>query len=137
MDRVFLDANILFSVAYLKESGLLELWKLGQNKHDLVLITSTYALEEAKRNLSASAQRSRLNKLIKAVEVVEEGPVRTLVSEIKLNEKDRPIMAAAIRAKAIHLLTGDFKHFGPYFGQTISGVAILPPAEYLKTHSET
>lgn len=136
MDRVFLDANVLFSAAYLKDSGLLKLWELGQKKRNIVLITSTYAIAEAQGNLSTSAQRSRLNKLTKMIGVVDELSEQSLTAEIKLNEKDRPILAAAIRARATHLLTGGFKHFGPYFGQTISDVFILPPAAYLGTSSK-
>jgi uncharacterized protein len=50
---------------------------------------------------------------------------------VKLPDKDRPILLAAIGAGATHLLTGDFRHFGPYYGERIEGVLILPPGEYL------
>jgi hypothetical protein len=52
----------------------------------------------------------------------------------KLPENDRPILWAAITVRATHLLSGDFKAFGRFYGQTIQGVAIMPPAEYLKKH---
>ena len=48
MDRVFLDANVLYSAAYLSQSRLRELWDLS----DAELLTSPYALEEVRRNLS-------------------------------------------------------------------------------------
>ena len=51
---------------------------------------------------------------------------------IELPDKDKPIFAAAVTSGATHLLTGDFRHFGPYYGQTIGGVHILPPAHYLQ-----
>ncbi len=35
--------------------------------------------------------------------------------------KDEPIFLAALLAQATHLLTGDLKHFGHYFGQTVAG----------------
>ena len=44
--------------------------------------------------------------------------------------KDRPILVAAIAAQATHLLTGDFKHFGPLYGKRIHGVLILSPSTY-------
>lgn len=57
----------------------------------------------------------------------KEGPL-----PVPLPEKDRPILLAAIEAKATHLLTGDLKHFSSYYGKTIEGVLILPPSDYLK-----
>lgn len=56
-----------------------------------------------------------------------------IFSTVVLPDKDRPILLAAIDARATHLLTGDFRHFGPYYGQTLEGVLILPPGEYLRT----
>jgi len=43
-----------------------------------------------------------------------------------------PILLAAIEARADYLLTGDFRHFGPYFGKKIEGVTIISPAQYFK-----
>jgi uncharacterized protein len=53
-----------------------------------------------------------------------------------LPEKDQLILLAAIGAGATHLLTGDFRHFGPYYGERIQGVHILPPGDYLSLRSE-
>ena len=47
MDRLFLDANILFSAAYRLGAGLLRLWRL----REVQLMTSDYALKEAQVNL--------------------------------------------------------------------------------------
>ena len=52
-------------------------------------------------------------------------------NDVKLPDKDRPVPLAAIGAGATHLLTGDFQHFGPYYGERIEAVLILPPGEYL------
>jgi hypothetical protein len=54
----------------------------------------------------------------------------TLPRGVRLPEKDMPILLAAIDGGATHLLTGDREHFGLYFRKEISGVLILPPAEY-------
>lgn len=43
------------------------------------------------------------------------------------------LFSAAIGARATHLLTGDTKDFGRYYGQTFAGVLILPPAMYRRT----
>ena len=45
-DKLFLDANILFSVAY-GSPGLDRLWKLAKKGH-CELIASQYVIEEAK-----------------------------------------------------------------------------------------
>ena len=42
-----MDANILFSAAYRSDAGLKRLWKLPGAR----LITSAYAVEEARRNM--------------------------------------------------------------------------------------
>jgi len=49
-----------------------------------------------------------------------------------LAAKDRPILLAAIRVGAKYLLTGDKTRFGPYFGQVLGGVTVLPPSEYFR-----
>jgi len=59
MDRLFLDANILFSAAYRAKAGLLVFWKLKS----VVLCSSRYAVEEARINLDEEAQRRRLDEL--------------------------------------------------------------------------
>ncbi len=134
MDLVFLDANILFSAAYRSDAGLKRLWKLPGAR----LITSAYAAEEARRNLGYPEQREDLAGLLDSVEVVTTAlPAEHLLySTVKLPEKDQPILLAAIGAGATHLLTGDFRHFGPFYGERIQGVLILPPADYLSLRGE-
>jgi predicted nucleic acid-binding protein len=127
MDRLFLDANILFSAAYRPDAGLLQLWRI---RH-VELYSSRYALAEAEINLSDHVQRKRLKDLSGSLRLVESrSPM--LPRGIVLPQKDAPILIAAIEAHATHLLTGDVRHFGPYFGRKIGGVTILLPAEYLK-----
>jgi hypothetical protein len=127
MHRLFLDANILFSAAYRPESGLLVLWKL---KH-ATLLSSPYAIEEAQRNLADDIQRSRLARLIASIE-----QVRTIASQqssVELPAKDEPILRAALAGRSTHLLTGDVKHFGKFFGKKILGILVLTPAQYLSS----
>lgn len=128
MDRLFLDANILFSAAYRPDAGVTRLWTLP----DPVLLTSDYAIEEARRNLSELDQLERLDELLQSVEripAVSQDP--QLRADIKLREKDWPILGGAVAAGATHLITGDVTDFGAYFGKKFLGVMILPPAEYL------
>lgn len=131
MDRVFLDANVLFSAAYRVHSGLLRSWKLA----GVELLTSSYALEEARRNLVDDAQRERLTTLLTEVRVVEEALPSETAMDVELPEKDWPILAAAIRSRATHLLTGDKTHFGKYFGRRLKGILVLTPGEYLRLRS--
>jgi predicted nucleic acid-binding protein len=127
MDRLFLDANVLFSAAYRTDARLLQLWKLK----DVALCSSRYALEEARINLADEDQRVRLNGLSGVIHLFEAG-YGALPRGISLPEKDVPILLAAIEGRATHLLTGDIRHFGPYFGRKIEGIAIVLPGEYLK-----
>ena len=127
MDRLFLDANVLFSAAYRPDSGLLRLW---QHK-DILLCSSRYALEEARINLVEEDQRTRLTKLSAPVRLFDAGEGK-LPRSVSLPEKDAPIILAAIGARATHLLTGDIRHFRTYLGKKIEGIAIVLPREYLR-----
>jgi predicted nucleic acid-binding protein len=131
VDRVFVDANILFSAAYKPLSPLRQLWQLA----NVDLITSAQAVIEASNNLSKMrpARLADLTQLLQSVTIFPDPlPGFVLPTGINLPDKDKPILRAAIDAQATHLVTGDVKHFGRYYGQTISGVLILPPAQYLQ-----
>jgi uncharacterized protein len=132
MDRIFLDANVLFSAAYRANAGLLALWKL----RDATLCSSRYAIEEAKLNLEEDAQRRRLSRLTAALDIFDAGE-RELPPGITLPEKDWPILLAAIEARATHLVTGDLRHFGPYFGARVQGVLVATPAAYLRRQGKS
>jgi uncharacterized protein len=133
MDLIFLDANILFSAAYRPDAGLRRLWSLPGVRR----MTSVYAAEEARRNLSQPKQREELEELLGSVEIIATAAStgHPLFSTIELPDKDQPILLAAIGAGATHLLTGDFQHFGPHYGERIEGVLILPPGDYLSSRT--
>ena len=126
MDRLFLDANVLFSAAYRKDSALLCFWEL----EDVELVASAYALEEARRNLDREDQLRRLEKLVEGVRMVPESEI-ALPDGVALPQKDVPILQAALAAEASHLITGDRKDFGHYFGQKLGTTWILTPRDYL------
>jgi predicted nucleic acid-binding protein len=131
VDRVFLDANVLFSAAYRTDSGLRRLWR----RHETHLVTSSYALEEARRNLPES-RVGDLARLVEAVELLAAVPSHPMPPEVaSFPSKDQPILAAAVAARCTHLLTGDQTHFGPWFGKRLAGVMIMRPAEYLSSVS--
>lgn len=128
MDRLFLDANLLFSAAYRPGAGLLTLWKLK----GVVLCSSRYALEEARINLAELGQRQRLDELAKSLHFFD-GSSRELPRGVMLVEKDVPILLAAIEAQADYLLTGDIRHFGSYLGKKIEGVTVIAAGEYINS----
>jgi uncharacterized protein len=131
MDRVFLDANVLFSAAYMDESEFRLLWEL----EGVELWTSTYAADEALRSLGEKRPQrlAELRRLLSRIHVhASTGSERALPPGLPLEEKDRPVLAAAIEIRATHLLTGDKAHFGRYYGRLAGGVRILTPAEYLR-----
>ena len=130
VDRVFLDANVLFSAAYRPGAGLRRLWAV----EGAVLVTSDYAVEEATRNLPEPAQRRRLARLLGRVELVSgsfDGV--PLPSKVRLPEDDLPILRGAIAAHCTHLLTGNLRDFGKILGTRVGGVLIERPASYLGT----
>ncbi len=130
MDRLFLDANVLFSAAYREDAGVRRLWDIPR----ITLVTSEYAVEEARRNLASADQLGRLEALLEPIQVE---PARTLDpalrEDIKLREKDWPILGGAVAAGATHLITGDLRDFGPFMGQVVLGVLVLTPARYLNS----
>jgi uncharacterized protein len=124
--RIFLDANILFSAA--KSDGairrLLDL--LIKARH--VCCADGFVLEEARRNLVAKAPDGLavLDALLVRIEVAGAQPVDAAF-EVALPNKDRPVLAAAIRLGCAALVTGDRTHFGPLYGKTFRGVTIHSP----------
>jgi predicted nucleic acid-binding protein len=128
IDRIFLDANILFSVAY-GSPGLNRLWKSARQKRCMPF-ASNFVVEEARRNLFHPVQMERLEDYLSEVRIVPEVD-STLPCPIDLPDKDQPVLMAAISIKADYLITGDSTHFGKYFGHTINGVGICRPRDYL------
>jgi predicted nucleic acid-binding protein len=128
VDRVFLDANVLFSAAYRSDSGLAILWR----RAGASLLTSAYAVDEARRNLSEPDQHRRLDALVGACQIVPTPAAARLPEGLVLPADDEVIFLAAMAARATHLLTGDKTHFGRYYRRTIAGVLILPPGVYLR-----
>jgi hypothetical protein len=129
LDRVFLDANVLYAAAYWESSPLRRLWQLP----GVELWTCDYAAAEALGNLSED-RPGRVDELQRLIGLthLESRPSDEagLPRGVDLPAKDLPILLAAIRAQAHYLLTGDKMHFGPYFGQVVGGVRILPPSQY-------
>ena len=118
---IFLDANILFSAAY-GSPALERLWDEA-TRGRYPMIASHYVVEEARRNLDTANHRIALENCLSQVRLVPEADPG-IPCPIPLPEKDRPVLMAAVIARADCLVTGDLLHFGPFFGQRIQGVQI-------------
>lgn len=121
---------MLFSAAYRKDAGVRRLWGLPETE----LVTSAYAVEEARRNLGAPEQRADLEGLLGSVRVsnpLADPAGHPGIEASGLPEKDLPILRAAVAADATHLVTGDRRHFGALFGKKVAGVLVVRPADHL------
>ncbi|MCS5692887.1 PIN domain-containing protein [Cyanobium sp. FGCU-6] len=129
--RLFLDANVIFTAAHNPNGKAAFLISLAADA-GLQFITSDYALEEARRNLSRKAPDAlhSLDAMVDAFRVVPDYPA--LPCPDALPEKDRPIFRAA-RASADVLLTGDLRDFGPLMNapDRTDGLLIQTVAEFL------
>jgi predicted nucleic acid-binding protein len=126
--RVFLDANVLFSAA--KSNGAVRelLRRVRAAGHELC--ADAYVVAEARRNLErkAPAEAATLDALLSNMEVAP-FQLTELPADIveRLPEKDRPVLAAALRQRCDVLVTGDRTHFGLLYGTSVGGVAIHSP----------
>lgn len=135
MDRLFLDANVLYSAAHLELAGLARLWSLD----DAQLLSSAYAIDEARRNLAMDRPEAvpRLKRLLESVSTVDTPQGLALPETIRLDANDQPILLAAIHGRADCLLTGDARHFQHLYGRRIEGVLVLRPAQYFERRRRT
>ena len=111
MKRLFLDANVLFTAAHNPNGKAAFLISLGRSGL-FQLVTSTYAREEARRNL----ERKYPNGLTAFERILLDIHIIKTTSDLScpagLPEKDLPIYLAAHACKADVLLTGDLRDFG-------------------------
>jgi hypothetical protein len=126
--RVFLDANVLFSAA--KSDGAVRqlLRLLLERGHECW--ADAYVVAEARRNLAAKGPGAVevLDALLPHLHLAaatQDTAATTLVAW--LPEKDRPVLAAAIRLRCDALVTGDRTHFGAGYGRDFGGVVIHSP----------
>lgn len=126
--RVFLDANILFSAA--KTDGAVRrlLHFLVEQGHECC--ADAYVVTEARRNLIAKGPQALavLDALLPHLRVVPASlaPGATPLVDW-LPEKDRPVLAAAIRLGCDAVVTGDRTHFGAGYGKAFGGVTLHSP----------
>lgn len=133
--KLFLDANILFTAAYSEKGVSRSLFQLA-DAGLCNLVTSAYAADEAGRNLAVKAPGAiaTFEILRKKVEIVREPALATVTRMAKLPmvDKDAPVMAAAVEAKADVLVTGDRRDFGHLYNKVVEGVLVLTPVDALE-----
>jgi predicted nucleic acid-binding protein len=126
--RVFLDANILFSAAK-SDGAVRELLRLLLDSGHECWVDD-YVVIEARRNLTAKEPDALIafEALLKRLGI---SPAQAPGPELKLvnwlPEKDRTVLAAAMRLRCDALVTGDRTHFGPGYGKLFAGVTIHSP----------
>jgi predicted nucleic acid-binding protein len=134
--RLFLDANILFSAAHSPNGGARQLFELAA-AGKCELVSSRHAVLEAQRNLrlKSSSTRKQVNEVLQSLELFPDVG-SSLVSwaiGLGLPDNDAPILAAAAAAESDLLVTGDRKHFGHLFGETVGRVKVVSLVEALET----
>jgi uncharacterized protein len=132
LTRLLLDANVLFTAAHNPSGKVALSIDLGVQGYWEVM-TSSYAIEEAQRNISIKFPDylKRFETLVSRVIKVPSRSGRNCPAP--LPEKNRPILEVAIQYKATHLLTGDVKDFGPFMNNSdlTGGVLIQTVSEFL------
>lgn len=131
---VFLDANVIFSAAHTPEGRSAALFALARRRL-CRLVSSRYAMEEARRNLvrKKPVALDRLDLLTRWVHLCAEADAARLDQARSVglaDPMDVPVLAAAI-GRADILVTGDRKHFGPWMNKEIQGLTVLGLADVL------
>lgn len=131
-DRVFADANVLFSASYKPDHDFLFFWTSLRAK----MLTSQYAADEVRRNVGSSAHLERLQGILAETEIVGAEEQQREHGKIILPAKDMPILSGALRGQSRLLVTGDKAHFGAYYGRLLEVpygfLTIIEPAALLR-----
>lgn len=137
--RIFLDANIIIAACGSERGGSRALFDIAEKDRSIQLITSDYALREAKKNIekklpSAMMTVSALTRGPQLVIVREAPPLLTKSVTSIVPAKDAPILSAALFAHADYLCTLDKKDFySPSTREACNelGVMIAAPTDIL------
>lgn len=121
--RVFLDANVLFSAS---QPGSAFARLIAAAMRHASVLTSDVACAEARRNLALkrSSWVATFEGLLEEIEVV---PSAVFPLPVTLDEKDAPLLCAAIRARSDYFVTGDRKDFGHLFDTRVHEVTVIAP----------
>ncbi len=138
MKTLFLDANIFFAATLSAEGGSAAVLMLAKKKR-VRLVSSLYALKEAKKNLIHKVGQRVLPQFFGWVSLLDYVDQRTLShSELRrwepwIVEKDAPILASATRQEVDILMTLDQKDFQSVrMKEAPVSFKICSPGEFLK-----
>lgn len=134
-ERVFLDANVVFSAAIGSAPCRFVLALPG-----LVLLTSDYCLDEARRNLLAKATSDAigwLDNTLTTIDIVSTPPPTTWLSVAhhlpSRALSDRPVLATAVTARADTMITGNTRDFGSLMQHPVAALPmVLTPRDFLR-----
>lgn len=138
MNKVFLDANVIFSATYSATGGSAYIFQLAK-KGKLTLYSSRLAIKEAERNLR---EKANIEKVLNFYDLLDKVYIKLIdVNRTKakekfsdlVGEKDSPILVSAIASKADFFLTLDKKHF--LNEKVLSAklpIKIVTPSQFIK-----
>lgn len=137
MKKIFLDSSVLVAACASKIGA--SAFVLGYcRQKKLKGFVSLDVIGEARKNVLLKlkeAGRGRLVYFLKManLEMVEKSSIEELVEcEKVINEKDAPILAAALKSPAGYLLTLDRKHFlKPKVIEFTKPLKVLTPGEFV------
>lgn len=138
MIRIFLDANVLFAAVASPEGGSAQILK-GCRSGRLEATVSRLVLLEAERNIRKKLHSSALTRYHRILEAtpfhVVPGPSaeESRPYQALINEKDLPILVAAVASGASFLVTLDRKDFMTHKLQTAPlPIRIVTPKEFFE-----
>lgn len=131
--RIFLDANVLFSAS--QPGGAFSRLIAAAIRRAQVM-TCAIACIEARRNLSLKRPDwvDSFEALLDQIEIV---PSTAFALPVTLDEKDVPLLCAAIGASCDYFVTGDRKDFGHLFGTRVHDVTIITPLRLAELLADT
>jgi len=133
--RVFLDSNVLFSIAYTGKDKsrsylIYEIQALGMLKVYLSHLVCEEALFNIRRKRPDAEQL--LNELIHRSKVLGDIAADLKHAELrKLPQNDRIILSTAVYHKADFFVTGNEKDFKNLYHKRVLGTLILRPVDFL------
>lgn len=138
--KIFLDANIFVAACGSDTGGSQYLFRVAEHDPTWCLVTSAYALNEARKNIQKKMPQKMSIFVALATHaslVVVHPPPQAIIdiASSVIQKKDAPILAAALVAQADMLCTLDQKDFftkkAKQFCRTY-GMAIVLPGTLLK-----
>jgi predicted nucleic acid-binding protein len=130
--NVFLDSCVVLAASLSATGASRRVFDLA-GRHRWELIVSPWVLREVRDNLANKpAEASRAWAALRG-RVTVEGDELTFNWPLSFDvAKDKPVLISAL-AYADVLLTLDRRDFGPLIGQTVYGMRVLTPGEFVRT----